>query len=58
VGDGGFECLAGGMGGEPNMTGRALLLSPSRGLEGGIDRYVETLDRPSPPKALLACAWI
>ncbi len=28
----------------PDVTGRALLLTPSRGLGGGIERYVETLE--------------
>jgi phosphatidylinositol alpha-1,6-mannosyltransferase len=32
------------VGGEADMTGRVLLLSPSRGLGGGIERYVTTLE--------------
>ncbi len=32
------------MGGEPGMKDRVLLLSPSRGLGGGIERYVATLE--------------
>jgi phosphatidyl-myo-inositol dimannoside synthase len=44
VGSNGLERLARDVGGEPSMTGRVLLLSPSRGLGGGIERYVETLE--------------
>ena len=40
----GLECLAGDVAGKPGMTGRVLLLSPSCGLGGGIERYVETLE--------------
>jgi phosphatidyl-myo-inositol dimannoside synthase len=36
--------MAGNVGGERGMTGRVLLLSPSRGLGGGIERYVATLE--------------
>ena len=44
MGADGLECLAGDVGGEPGMKGRVLLLSPSRGLGGGIERYVATLE--------------
>ena len=43
MGANGLECLAGDVGGA-SMTGRVLLLSPSRGLGGGIERYVEALE--------------
>jgi phosphatidyl-myo-inositol dimannoside synthase len=39
-----LECLARDVGEEPSMKGRVLLLSPSRGLGGGIERYVATLE--------------
>ena len=44
MGADGLECLAGDERGEPGMTGRVLLLSPSHGLGGGIERYVATLE--------------
>jgi hypothetical protein len=44
MGADGLECLAGDVGGEPGMKGRVLLLSPCRGLGGGIERYIETLE--------------
>lgn len=44
VNDDGLEGMAGHVGGEPGMTSRVLLLSPSRGLGGGIERYVATLE--------------
>ena len=36
--------VMGAVGGKTDVTGRALLLAPSRGLGGGIERYVETLE--------------
>ena len=44
MGAGGLECLVGDVGGEPGMKDRVLLLSPSRGLGGGIERYLATLE--------------
>ena len=44
MGADGLECVAGDVGGGPGMTSRVLLLSPSRGLGGGIERYVTTVE--------------
>ena len=44
LGADGLECAAGDVGGVSGMTSRVLLLSPSRGLGGGIERYVQALE--------------
>ena len=44
VGANGLGCMAEDVGRKPGMTSRALLLTPSQGLGGGIERYVQTLE--------------
>ena len=44
MGADGLGCVAEDVGGEPGMTSHVLLLSPSQGLGGGIERYVQTLE--------------